>query len=191
MKNKFWKVLLHKDSVLLMGIFGSLWVSVNMLADINTDFNKLHPHTGQVTDMQLVITRMKNKPLYKDTTRELRIALADEPKYFTISSNKTNFSDITTAINNGDTITVYTKDKVFGVFGFGNEQVIAHLVKHPTKQVLVNFTEKQQYYNSFAWLPILGTIGFLIWYIIRVRKRLWWELGGYEKHLEVRTTERL
>lgn len=174
-----------------MGIFGSLWFTLNMLVDITTNFKKLHPHTGQVRDMHVVITRMKNKPLYKDTTRELRIALADEHEYFTISSNKTNFNDITTAVTKGDTITVYTKDKVFGMFGFGDEQVIAHLVKHPNEQVVVDFSEKQQYYNSFARLPILGTIGFLIWYVVRVRKRLWWELGGYEKQLDMRTTERL
>lgn len=155
-----------------------MWVSLNMLVDVNTDFKKLHPHTGQVSDMYVVITRIINKPLYKDTTRELRIALMGEPQYFTLSS-KSTFDDITTTVHKGDTVTIYTKEKALGLLGFGNEHSIAHLVKHPIKQVLVDFNEKQQYYNSFFWLPILITAGSLIWYIIKVRKRLWWELGGY------------
>jgi len=161
-----------------------------MLVDISSDPKSLHSHTGQVTDIHVAITRLKNKPLYKDTTRELRIALVGENEYFTLSTKK-NFDDITAALKRGDTATVYTKEKVLGIFGFGDNHTIAHLVKLPTKQVLVDFQEKQQNYSSLVWMPALATVGFLIWYIVRVRKRLWWDLGGYEKHLEMRTTERL
>lgn len=187
MKSKFWKVLLHKDTLLLVFTLVWLWFTVTMLVDMNTDFKYLHPHTGQVTDIHIAITRLKNKPLYKDTTRELRIALADEDQYFTLST-KTNFDDLMAILKQGDTATVYTKEKVLGIFGFGDDQTITHLVKHPTNEVLVDFEKKQQNYSSFVWMPALATIGFLIWYIVRVRKRLWWDLGGYEKHLEMRTT---
>lgn len=153
-----------------------------MLVDINYTFQKLQPHTGQISDMQVIITDMKNKPLYKDTTRELRIALVGEPQYFTIPT-KTNFNDITSTISIGDTITVYTKDKILGIFGFGDNHTIAHLVKQPTNHVLIDFAKKQNYYTSIVFLPALTTIVFLIWYIVKVRRRLWWELGGYKEHL--------
>ena len=161
-----------------------------MLVDIHKDFKTLQPHTGQVTDIYVAITRLKNKPLYKDTTRELRIALAGEEEYFTLST-KENFDGVTVALNIGDTATVYTKEKTLGIFGFGDDHTIAHLAKLSTDDVLIDFQKKQQNYSSFAWIPALATIGFLIWYIVRLRKRLWWDLGGYEKHLEMRTTKRL
>ena len=166
------------------------WFTITLLVDINFDFKKLQPHTGQITDMLVVITRMKNKPLYKDTTRELRIVLADEPQYF-ITSSKSNFNDITANVSQGDSVTAYTKDKVFGIFGFGDHQTIVHLVKHPTNEVLIDFAKTQQSNASIVFLPAVATIGFLIWYIIRVRKRLWWDLGGFEKHIDMRTTEHL
>lgn len=190
MKNKFWKVLLHKDSFLLIATLVWLWFTISLLVDISYDFQKLKPHTGQVSDVRLAITKIKNKPLYKDTTRELRISLVNEPHYFTISTTS-NFDDITETLVAGDTATVYAKEKLLGIFGYGDNQTIAHLVKHPINQVLIDFRKKQQSNSSIVFLPALATIIFLIWYIIKVRRRLWWDLGGYNKHLEMRTTQAL
>lgn len=187
MKSKLWKVLIHKDSLLLIATLVWLWFTLTMLVDINYDVQKLQPHTGKVSDVQVVITRMKNKLLYKDTTWELQIALIDEPQYFTVPT-KNNFNNITAAISLGDTITIYTKDKVLGIFGFGDNHTIAHLVRHPTNEVLIDFAKKQQSNSSIVFLPALATVVFLIWYIIKVRRRLWWDLGGYEEHREMRTT---
>jgi len=188
MKNKFWKVLLHKDSFLLVATLVWLWFTISLLADINFDFQKLQPHTGQVSDVRIAITRIKNKPLYKDTTRELRISLVNEPHYFTISTTG-NFDDITETLLVGDTAAVYTKEKLLGIFGYGDNQTIAHLVKHPINKVLIDFRKKQQSNSSVVFLPAVATIIFLIWYIVKVRRRLWWDLGGYNKHLEMRTTQ--
>jgi hypothetical protein len=188
MKNKFWKIFLHKDSFLLIAALVWLWFAVSMLVDVNYNFHNLHPHKGEVTEIDVAITRIKNKLLYKDTTRELRISLVNEPQYFTISTTN-NFDDITETLVVGDTVTVYTKDKLLGIFGYGNSQHIAHLVKHPTNQMLIDFRKKQQSISSIVFLPVLATIIFLIWYIIKLRRRLWWDLGGYEKHLEMRSTQ--
>jgi hypothetical protein len=171
MRNKFWKTLLHKDSFLLIATLVWLWFTISLLADINYDFQKLRPHKGQVSDVRVVITRIKDKPLYKDTTRELRIRLANEPSYFKISI-KGNFDDIAETLVSGDTVTVYTKEKFLGIFGYGDNQTIAHLMKHPINQVLIDFRKKQQSISSILVLPALATIIFVIWYIIKVRRRL-------------------
>ena len=182
MKNRFWKVLLHKDSFLLIAALVWLWFTISLLIDINYDFQKLQSHTGQVRDVRIAITRIKNKPLYKDTTRELRISLVNEPKYFAIST-KSNFDVIAETLVAGDTVSVYTKEKWLGIFGYGDHQTIAHLTKHPMNQVLIDFRQKQQSNSSIVILPALATIIFLIWYIIKVRHRVWWDLGGYNKLL--------
>ena len=124
---------------------------------INYDFQKLHPHTGKVSDIQTVITKLKNKPFYKDTIRELQIRLVNNTQYFTISTHS-NFNDITRTISKGDTVTIYTKDKVFGIFGYGNPQTIAHLVKTSTNKILIDFHEKQQSFASIIILVVLANL---------------------------------
>jgi len=187
MKSKFWKVLLHKDSFLLIITLVWLWFTVTMLVDANYDFQKLQSHYGQIKYRGVVITKMKNKLLYKDTTRELRIALLGEAQYFEISTTR-NIYDLADELSPGDTVTIYTKGKILGIFGFGNERTIVHLVKRPN-EVLVDFKKNHRHFASLVFLPALATVAFLIWYIIKIRRRLWRELGGYEMHLKIGTTD--
>jgi hypothetical protein len=169
MKNKVWNVLLHKDSFLLIATLVWLWFTISLLVDLNYDFQKLQPHTGQISDVRITITKIKNKPLYKDTTKELRINLVTEPRYFAIST-KGNFDNIIQSLAAGDTVTVYTKEKVLCIFGYGDGQTIAHLVKHPTGDIVIDYNKKQQSNASIVFLPASATIVFLVWYIIKVRQ---------------------
>jgi hypothetical protein len=181
MQNKFRRILLHKDSLLLAAILFLIWFTTSMLVEINYDFKKLHRHTGEVTNIQVAITRIINKPLYKDTTRQLQIGLAGETQYFSLSG-KTDFEQVMKALAEGDSATVFTKDKVAGIFGYGDDHTIAHLVKHPTNQILIDFIKRQRSGASVILLPPLLAIILLAWYIVKVRRRIWWELGGYEKN---------
>jgi hypothetical protein len=172
MTSSFWRVVLHKDSRLLIAVAVSLWFTISMSADARYDVKKLQPHTGQVSEVATRITRIKNKLFYKDTTIQLRIRLGDAPEYFTIAATG-RWDSLTHALAVGDTATVYTKEKLWGIFGLGNRHTIAHLVKHPTNQVLIDFRKNQQANFLSVFITAFATIGFLVWYIVRLRRRMW------------------
>jgi hypothetical protein len=124
------------------------------------DFGKLTKHTGMYSQSQIVITRIKNKPLYKDTTRALRIWLNTEPSYFYIPQYK-NFNHILSNLGIEDSISIYTKKKVLDIFGFGGSNQIVHLVNEEKRKTVIDFLHTQAAASDFKYVTAIATIFFL------------------------------
>ena len=72
----------------------ALWLSIETILPLNS----LTKTTGIVTRMDSVITRVKNKPIYKQIDKELRISLDNQSNYYTVSTS-TDFGFIISKIN--------------------------------------------------------------------------------------------
>jgi hypothetical protein len=95
--NKILRLLFHKDSALLIASLVFLWFTISLLVDTNYNFNQLTKHHGQLVGIDSVITRVKDKPLFKEVTKQLRLTLDNERNYFT-SITTTDFGDITRSL---------------------------------------------------------------------------------------------
>ena len=115
-KKQFTKLIFQRDIFLLVGSFVCAWFSISLLVDLNTKITDLIPHTGKVILIDSVITKVIDKPLFKQITRELRLKINTEPQYFT-SITTVSFNDVTSKIKMGDTVTIFTKPKLLNFFG--------------------------------------------------------------------------
>ena len=162
------RLIFHKDTIALIASLVFLWFTIGLLVDSNYNFQNLDKHSGQLIGIDSVITRVKDKPLFKEITKELRLTIDTDNKYFTSITTK-DFGYITRNISIGDTINIYTKKKLWGVFGMKKARDISHFTKGDT--VIVDF-EKYQNSLSGVFLITLGaTIGFFIFYYLRTRRR--------------------
>ena len=162
------RLIFHKDIIALIASLVFLWFTIVLLVDSNYNFQNLDKHSGQLIGIDSVITRFKDKPLFKAITKELRLTIDTDNKYFTSITTK-DFSYIIRNISIGDTINIYTKKKLWGIFGMKKAKDISHFTKGDT--VIVDF-EKYQNSLSGVFLITLGAaIGFFIFYYLRTRRR--------------------
>jgi hypothetical protein len=119
MKRKLLTIFFHKDSLFLILVLMWAWLSIGMAIDQQTDFKDLNKSTGQIEDLEYVITKIKDKPLFKDTTCEFRIKLSEISEYFTVGAKCLN-DDLVSQIEIGETVTVFTKPRVWGLFGLSD-----------------------------------------------------------------------
>ena len=122
-----------------------------------------------------MITRVKNKPFFKETTKELRIILNTEEQYFTLITTG-SFGNITTRIEVGDTITIFTKPRVWGIFGLKRARDISQLTKKDA--VILNFANYKRSISFLFILPFIFSIIVLIVYVVRTTKRYHLDIVG-------------
>jgi hypothetical protein len=162
------KLVFHKDTFAFIASLVFLWFSISTLADSNFNKKNLTPHTGQLVKIDSAITRVKNKPLFKEITMELRLTLDSERGYFTTITTK-NLGDITSKIKIGDKVTIFTKCKLWGMFGFKKPKDICHFTKGAN--VIIDFEKYKQTLSGLYVLTLIASLGFFIFYYVRTRKR--------------------
>ena len=108
MKSKILRLIFLKETLIL--IFGIvwLWFSIGLWVDSSYSIRDLRAHKGVVVSMDSVITRIKDKPFYKEIRQELRLCIDSETNYFTLSTTG-NFGFITSYVGIGDTVAVSKK----------------------------------------------------------------------------------
>ena len=140
----------------------TIWLTSRILTPIDS----LTRTVGTVASIDSVITRVRNKPLYKRVDKDLRIHLADEEHFFKVSGSK-GFHFITSKIKIGDKIIIYA-DPPFESFLFGKSRRMCQL-EHNGETIIDFRKEKKSYYPSVAIL-VVSTLAFGTWYVYRRRK---------------------
>jgi hypothetical protein len=162
------KLVFHKDTIALIASLIFLWVTIGILVDSNYNKKDLTSHIGQLVKIDSVITRVKDKPLFKEITKELRLTLDNEENYFTTITTK-DFGDITSQIKKGDTVTIFTKSKLWGIFGMKKSGDISQLTNG--NNVIIDFEKYKQTLSGLYILTLIASVGFFIFYYVRTRRR--------------------
>jgi hypothetical protein len=151
----FWHLPKHKfgQKYLLLPfaivfLCSAMWLTSRVL----TPLNNLERVAGTVASMDSVVTRVKDKPLYKRLDKELRIYLSSRPN---------------SKVRVGDEVVIFTNPP-FETFIFGKSDRICQL-EHNGEKIIEFKEQNEKYYPSIALL-LTATIGFFIWYFYTRRK---------------------
>jgi len=152
----------------LLSFLVCLWLTISLIADFKIKTSDFIRHKGVILTIDSVVTRVKDKPLFKQTTQELRLTINTEQEYFT-STTTTGFGDITSKIKTGDTVTIFTKPKTIMIFGLKKANDISHLVKDD--KTIVDYEEYRATTKKMMILLAIPTIVIAIIYYVRTKKR--------------------
>ena len=130
-----------------------------------TDLDK---YIGVFSSCDSVITKVKDKPFFKQVTQRLDVKLQNSPYNFTLTTTD-NFGYISSQISEGDTINIWTKTNKEKVSQTNNVS-INHLVYKD--KILVDFESTFAVTPSLIIFSLVPAFGFLIWYYFRIKKRL-------------------
>ena len=174
---KILRVIFLKETVLL--IFGLvwLWFSIGLFLDGNYTIKDLKPHNGVVERLDSVIIKVKDKPLFKEVTKQLRLQLSSDNNVYTLETTE-NFVNVVSKVNIGDSVTVFTKPKLWGIFGLKKASVINHLTKD--KGVVIDYTTYKSSISGLFYLTLIFSIVLLVVYVVKLRNRIWWDFDGYK-----------
>lgn len=168
-------LIIHKDSFMLVFSLVFLWFSISLYVDSSFKISNMINHTGRVEHITNVITKVKNKLFFKETTRELQLKLNTEEDYFTSITTK-SFKNIVSGIKVGDTVTIFTKPKIWGIFGLKRTRDISQLTKNGT--IVINYaTYKRRISGLFILTFIFSFILFIV-YFVRINKRYHLDIVG-------------
>lgn len=174
-KKQILKLVFHKDTIALIASLIFLWFTIGILVDSNYNKKDLISHIGQLVKIDSVITKVKDKPLFKEITKELRLTLDNEGNYFTTITTK-NFGDITSQINIGDTVTIFTKSRLWGIFGMKKSSNISQLTKGDN--VIIDFEKYKETLSGLYILTLIASAGFFIFYYVRTRRRYIFDIAS-------------
>ena len=148
-----------------LAFFFMTFISIKNYGLKLTDLDK---YVGVFSSCDSVITKVKDKPLFKQVTKRLDIKLQNSPYNFTLTTTD-NFGYISSQISEGDTINIWTKTNKEKVSQTNNVS-INHLVYKD--KILVDFASTFAVTPSLIIFSLVPAFGFLIWYYFRIRKRL-------------------
>ena len=171
------RLIFLKETILLLFGIVWLWFSIGLYVDSNYTINNLKPHTGVIEALDSSIVKVKNKPLFKEITRELQIILSKDNNVYTFETTE-NLGNIVSKINIGDSVTIYTKPKLWGVFGLKKASAINHLTRN--KEVVIDYATYKDSISGIFYLTLIFSIILLIAYTLKLRKRIWWDFDGYK-----------
>ena len=115
-KFKLFFIIFQMDTFFLILGLMVLWFSISLYVDSNFTIKDLKPHTGILTGIDSAITKIKDKPLFQEITKELYLSLNNESKKFTHITTG-HFGNIVSNLKVGDSIMLYSKPKLWGIFG--------------------------------------------------------------------------
>jgi len=144
-------------------------LTISLIADFKIKTSDLISHTGVILTIDSVVTRVKDKPLFKQIIQELRLTINTEQQYFT-STKTGNFTEITSKIKTGDTVTIATKPRAFMIFGLKKANDISQLIKGDT--TIVDYEEYRATAKKMMVLLAVATVVIAIIYYVRTKKRL-------------------
>ena len=93
-----------------------------------------------------------------------------------------DFGYVSSKVIIGDTVTLFTKPKVWGIFGLKKSSDINHLIKDEI--VIINYQDYKKSISGFFYFTLAFAIILFIAYVVKLRKRLWWDFVGYKKYQE-------
>jgi hypothetical protein len=174
---KILRLIFLKETVLL--IFGLvwLWFSVGLYVDGTYTIKDLKPHNGVIEGLDSVIIRVKDKPLFKEVTKQLRLQLSSDNNVYTLQTTE-NFGYLVSKVNIGDSVTVFTKPKLWGIFGLKKAYDINHLTKD--KEVVIDYTTYKSSLSGLFYLTLIFSLVLLVVYVVKLKKRIWWDFDGYK-----------
>ena len=162
------KLIFHKDIVAFILSLFFLWSTISLLVDSTTNKKDLVAHKGQIISLKII--KVTSKKSFKRKFRtELRLSIDNGDNYFT-SSKPSNFAEIISRLKVGNSITVFTKPKLFGIFGMKRDNDITHLIKGDL--IIIDFEQYKKSISGFFILTFIAFIGFFTFYYIRIRRRL-------------------
>jgi len=125
---KILRLIFIKETVIL--IFGLvwLWFSIGLYVDSSYSVEDLKPHNGTIERLDSLVVKVKDKPLFKEITKQLQVTLSPDNRLYTIETTET-FGEVVSKISVGDEATIFTKPKLWGIFGLKKASVINHLTK--------------------------------------------------------------
>ena len=138
------------------------------IKDYGLKLTDLDKYVGAFSSCDSVVTRVKNKPFFKQVTQRLDVKLENSQYNFTIITTD-NFGYITSQLSKGDTISIWTKTSKEKVNQTNNVS-INHLVYK--NKILVDFDRAFAVKPNLIIFILVPALGFLIWYYFRIKKRL-------------------
>lgn len=166
--------IFHRSTIALIGSLFFLWASVGLFHDTSLNNEDLIPHQGIVAYMDSVRTHSgRGGALTGRKSFRLRISLHSEPHILytaTPLSKYGNFSFITARVKVGDQVTLYTKPRLWGIFGLKKAGDISLLTKND--EVIISYERFKQKVRDLPLFMGEAAIGFLLAYIWISRKRL-------------------
>lgn len=155
-KHQFFRKYFLLPATVFMFAF-SIWLGAIQF----TPLERLTRTEGTVSVIDSVVTQVKNKPLFKEVTQELRISLMRKENYFTVSSTS-GFSAITSKIKPGDHVAIYSDVPMHKWF-LGESPRIYQLEKNG--QIIISFDAYQKKMTGPLLLLIIFTFGFGGYYL--------------------------
>jgi hypothetical protein len=146
-----------------------LWMAIGIWVDIHYSLKDLKPHYGEVVQLNNVIRKVTDKALFKEVERELHIKLDSDNQTYTFITTK-DFDSIISSFSIGDSITLYTKPKKWGIFGLKKNSAINHLTIHG--KIIIDYSKYKKSIAGMEYMVLIFSIGVFIFYISRLKKRL-------------------
>ena len=174
---KILRLIFLKETIILIGGLVFLWFSVSLYVDSNYTVKDLKPHFGTIKRLDSIVVRVKNKPLFKEVTKQLRVQLSSGDNIYKLETTE-NFGEVISKIGVGDSVTVFTKTKLWGIFGLKKASIINHLTKD--EEVIINYEAYKSSISGLFYLTLIFSIILLIVYIVKLKKRIWWDFDGYK-----------
>lgn len=161
-------IFIKETLILLFGLVW-LWFSIGLYVDSNYSVTDLTAQKGEIERLDSSIVRVKDKPLFKEITKQLQVKLSSSQKIYTIETTET-FGEIVSKVSIGDTVTVFTKSKLWGIFGLKKASVINHLTKN--NEVVIDYSVYKSSISGLFYLTLAFSIVLLIVYIAKLKKRI-------------------
>lgn len=158
------RFIFHRTSMLLLVSLFYLWASIGLFHDSHLENEDLILHSGRV----IYIDSINTKHAFL-----LRIAVDSEPStVFTTTPLKkhSHFHFITSKVGLGDKITIFTKPRLWKIFGLKRGNDISRLIKD--KEIIVSYERFKQKARGLFLFTAVASIGFLLAYIFVTRKRI-------------------
>ena len=167
-RQQIFKLLFYRDFLMpfaSIAFFGMTFLSIK---DYGLKLTDLDKYVGIFSSCDSVVTKVKDKPLFKEVTQRLDLKLENSPYNFTITTTD-NFGYITSKVHTGDTINIWTKTYKEKASQTNNVS-INHLVYKG--KIIVDFDRTFAVTSSLIIFSLVPAFGFLIWYYFRIKKRL-------------------
>jgi hypothetical protein len=169
-------VFLKETMILVFGLVW-LWFSISLYVDSNYSVRDLKPHNGEIESLDSSVIRIKDKPFFKEITKQLQVTLLSDLKTYTIETTG-NFGEIISKISVGDSVTIYTKPKLWGIFGLKKATIINHMTKN--NEIIIDYSSYKRSISGLFYLTLSFSLILIVVYIARLKKRLWWDFDGYK-----------
>ena len=178
---KILRLIFLKETILL--IFGLvwLWFSIGLYVDSNYTIADLKAHNGVIENIDSVIIKVKDKPLFKKVTKQLRLQLSSDNNVYTLETTE-NFGNMVSKVNIGDSVTLFTKPKLWGIFGLKKTSIISHLIKD--KEVIIDYANYKSSISRLFYLTLVFSIVILVVYMVKLRNRIWRDFDGYKSSMK-------